>query len=517
MTRGPADFNTRVESLFSGYDAPDSPGVVVAVLEDGKEIFSGTYGQANINNSVPMARDTIIRIGSQTKQFTVLLALMLEAEGKLKMSDPVQDYLPYVPRFDQEVTLHHLAQNTSGFRDHLEAMIFSGMSIFTPSTRQTGRDVIARQDALNFAPGAAMTYCNAGFFMLSEIIEQIEGKTFYEVLKERVTGPLGMSDTALLPRDGAVRKRLAAHYTKRPEGWANLGWGLDLGGEGGMISTLADMIVWQQNLDTPRVGTSEMYERMQTPCIFANGATGYYGLGLVTDTYRGRRAVGHGGTVAGGKSESTRFIDDGFGVVIIANHDQIAPFSLGRRIADIYFGDGQATPIAFAAGRYREVGGPDVIEIVDKEGCQSFLSAGGAIALDFSHAGGAKPERAITDLELTPTADGNIEAKFCGTPRTYRPLPSEPASKSLTGRYRNNAQKIEVEIAGEEKNGTFVLRSDLGALTAPLVAVDEDLWLLLPPDTGLRPGGAWSGMLQITEQGFELNSERMKRLAFTKI
>lgn len=518
MIRAPADFAQRIDALFADLTRPDSPGAVVAVLEDGAEIFSAAYGLANINDGVPMARDTIIRIGSQTKQFTVLLSLMLEAEGKLSLADPVQKHLPYVPVLEEEVRLFHLAQNTSGYRDHLEAMIFSGLSIFAPSTRQTGRDVIARQDALNFAPGSAMTYCNAGFFMLSEIIEQIEGKPFDTVLKERITGPLGMKDTSLLVRDGAAIRRLAGHYTKRPEGWSNLGWGLDLGGEGGMISTLADMVLWQQNLIAPKVGTKEMYARMETPCVYTNGVTGFYGLGLVTDTYRGRRAVGHGGTVAGGKSESVRYVDDGFGVVIIGNNDQIAPFSLGRRIADIYFGHAEPTPLPLTPGRYREAGGADVIEIVATDGAPQFLNSAGPGPFDFGAPGGAKPERAITDLVLSQRADGGIDGTFCGTPRRYVPLgEGTPAQKPLAGRYANEAQGFDVEITGDAHKGELKLRSDLGVMTAPIVAVDADLWLLLQPGTDLRPSLPWSATLRVTPEGFELNTDRMKRLTFTTI
>ncbi|TJV36993.1 MAG: serine hydrolase, partial [Mesorhizobium sp.] len=90
MTRSHADFAKRVDALFSQFSGPDMPGAVVAVTENGREIFANAYGLANINNDIPMGRKTIIRIGSQSKQFTVLLTLMLEAEGKLSMDDEVQ-------------------------------------------------------------------------------------------------------------------------------------------------------------------------------------------------------------------------------------------------------------------------------------------------------------------------------------------------------------------------------------------------------------------------------------------
>ncbi|CDX42701.1 putative Penicillin-binding protein [Mesorhizobium sp. SOD10] len=517
MTKAPADFARRVDTLFSEFNGTDMPGVVVAVTENGREIFANAYGLANINDDVPMGRKTIIRIGSQSKQFAVSVILMLEAEGKLSLEDEVQKHLTYVPRLEYPVTLRHLASNTSGYRDHLESMSIGGLSIFAPSDRQTVRDVIARQDALNFKPGSAMTYSNAGFFMLSEIVEQIEGATFNEVLRKRITGPLAMDDTSLMLRDGSVMKRLAAHYTKQPDGWIQLAWGIEFGGEGGMVSTLDDMVVWQQNLIDPKVGTQQMYRRMAMPCVFDNGATGFYGLGLVTDVYRGRRAVGHGGSVAGGLSHSMRFIDDGLGIVIIANNDQVAAFAVARRIADIYFGEAAPAPIELAPGRYRQENGPDVFEIVAKDGVTTFLSSDGVSGFDFGHSGGAKPESAITDLVLSPRPDGKIDGTFCGTPRVYIPLIADASAVApLTGRYTNKAQGLEVEIAGDAQRGMFHLRSDLGAMNAPIVAADSDLWLLLQPRTEMHPDLAWKATLSITADGFEVNSDRVKKWHFTR-
>lgn len=518
MSKMPADFAKRIDALFQDFQKPGSPGVVVAVTEHGREAFANAYGLANINDDIAMNRKTILRIGSQTKQFTVLMILMLQAEGKLDLADEVQKYLPYVPVLEHPVTLSHLCANTSGYRDHLESMIFGGLSIFAPSTRQTGRDVIARQDALNFKPGSAMLYSNAGFFMLSEIVEALDGTSFNESLRRRITGPLGMDDTSLLIRDNAAMQRLAAHYTLRPDGFANLGWGLDLGGEGGMISTLDDMVVWQQNLFAPKVGTPDMYERMSTPWTFDNGARGAYGLGLVSDVYRGRRVVGHGGTVAGGKSESTRFVDDGLGIVIIANHDQIAPFSVARRIADVYFGNETPKPVAFAPGRYRQEGGSDVFEIVNTNGVATFLNAGGGGTFDFGAANGPKPERGIADLVLVPRADGRIDGTFCGSPRVFAPMqPAARAARPLAGKYRNSTQGFDVEITGDDSTGEFRMRSDLGALNAPIAAADNDLWFLLQLGGDMRPGLPWTATLTVTGSGFEFNSDRIRKLAFTKI
>src|SRR4051812_15620298 len=91
----PPDLNPRIDALFARWTRPDSPGAAVSVTRHGLEIYRGFYGMADLAHAVPIDARTVIRIGSQTKQFTVLLALMLEAEGKLSLEDDVRRHLPW--------------------------------------------------------------------------------------------------------------------------------------------------------------------------------------------------------------------------------------------------------------------------------------------------------------------------------------------------------------------------------------------------------------------------------------
>lgn len=514
----PTGFASEIDRLLSDFQQPGSPGVALAITQDGEEVLTRIHGLASINHGVALDRHSILRIASQTKQFTVLLVLMLEAEGKLRLSDPVRDHLDFVPRHLPAFTIAQCCANTGGFRDHLEGLLVSGRLLSTPADRALARDWMRRQEALNFTPGSALLYSNAGFVMLSDIIEQIEGKSFAAVLEERITGPLGMRDTAILARDGTAGPRLAARYTKMRDGWSDMGWGLELSGEGAMVSSLNDMVLWQQNLIRPRIGTPAMFERMASPFVFNNGADSVYGLGFVTETYRGRRAIGHGGFVAGCKSESMRFVDDGLGIVILSNCDQIAPYSLAHRIADAWFADPAPAPIAFRPGRYRQEGGVDMFGIVEKAGVARFEHIGGLADFDFTYPTGAKPELATKALSLRPREDGRIDAIFCGEPRVYAPLPpAATAGRPLAGRYVNAMQGMTVEIAGDRRNGTFELRSPFGVVAAELVALDHECWLLRGFRSEIHPGEPWNAVLRATETGFEFTADRVKRLHFDRV
>ena len=158
-----------------------------------------------------------------------------------------------------------------------------------------------------------MIYCNTGFWLLSEIVEEVAGRSFNELLDARITGPLGMADTKLMLRDSQIIPRLAGGHVQMEDGsWESARWGWEIGGEGGMVSTLDDMLVWQGNLSAPKVGSAALFERMATPVTYTNGVRGLYAMGLTQDVYRGWRSIAHGGGVAGGKSESVRFPDAGW-------------------------------------------------------------------------------------------------------------------------------------------------------------------------------------------------------------
>lgn len=512
-----AQIEDHIKAHVEGLDQPAAPGVAISVTKDGNEIFTGCYGLAEINHPVPVARDTVMRIGSQTKQFTVLLILMLEADGKLSLEDALCDHLPWLPEVAEPVKLVHLAANMSGFRDFLEAMAFSGRSIFSPSERQTARDALARQDALNFEPGSAMIYSNSGFLLLSDIIEKLEDACFDEVLKRRITGPLGMSDTHLMVRDGEARERLAAHYTLQDGNWRQAAWGVPLGGEGGMISTLNDMCLWQRALESGDMPWASLWRRMETPAVYRNRETAPYGLGLVVGDYRGRLAIGHGGSVAGGRSESMRFPDDGLGIVIQANHDQIATFSLARRIADVVFGD--TPPVAdipAAAGFYRQENGNGVFEIIKRDEGSFLRSPDGELPLLAEPDGRFKPERGIADLLLSPRPDGSLDGLWCGEPRRFRKLEPCKADRSLSGRYVNRAQGIDAIIEGETGHAQLRLRSNLGVLDGSIEPLDRDIWLMRPDGQHPDGGSDWTATLTATSSGFVLDSERTRGLAFEK-
>jgi CubicO group peptidase (beta-lactamase class C family) len=530
----PPDLGARIDALFARWAGPESPGAAVAVTRHGREIHRGCYGMADIAHGVPIDERTVIRIGSQTKQFTVLLALMLEAEGRLSMEDDVRRHLPWLPEYPETVTLHHLAANVGGLRDFLEIMILGGLPISAPSTRAWARRIIGGHGGVNFRPGTDLIYCNTGFFLLSEIIEQVSGKTFNQLLEERITGPLGMRDTRLMPRDSQILPRLADHHTRGSDGgWHKAQWGTVLGGEGGMVSTLEDMKVWLANLDAPKVGTPEMIARMSAPGAAIDGIPSPYGLGLVTCRYRGLASIGHGGGVAGGRSESVRFPEAGIGIVILGNTDDMGPFSLARRILDVVQGEEVGPPrmagaterLKRAVGLYRAEDGDDVFGVAVKDGQPVFISNGnGGMPIEQAGDGAFVPERGIAPLKFTPRDDGDMDTSWFGRPRRFRRLSDTalPAAAGLAGRYADAATGFEAEIGKEAGETVLRLRTPYGVWETALEARAPDLHLALPrhvladtPPPAIEAGG-WEFTVRLVADGIVLNNDRTKGLLLAR-
>lgn len=496
----PAEAAGKIDALFAPWESGASPGIMAAVTRGDAVIYRHCCGLADMAHKVPLSATSVVRIASQSKQFTVLLTLMMEAEGRLSLDDDVRDHCPWLPKYEQRITLRHLASNTSGLRDILDAMIMGGIPILAPSSRATARAIVGRQRGVNFAPDTDLLYSNSNFLLLSEILEQVSGLTFNELLRQRITGPLGMHDTRLMVRDDEIYPRLATHHRRGPDGgWLKAAWGIAIGGEGGLISTLDDMLRWQANLRSPTVGTPEMIARMEAPGATINGIPSHYGLGLVTSNHRGLRCVGHGGWIAGSKSESIRIPEADLGIVVLANHDDFAPYTLTRRIADIVLGHEHHRPLSPAAvdalavmtGTYRETGSSALLRINTEGAEPTLVGSMGAMDLEEIAPGRFRPRAAMPPYELSLAADGTIETEKFGRRRTFKRIADIAAANGVdgAGSYADASTGLEATVRNIEGGSRMLLRSPFGAIELRLERCDRDMFLAHPASD--EPHDAW--------------------------
>jgi D-aminopeptidase len=522
----PGTIAARIAPHVAAWNSEASPGMMIAVLSGGEVVHEAAYGMADLANGIPLSSRSVVRIASQSKQFTTWLLLMLEREGRLSLQDDARTHLPWLPEYGTTITLHHLASNTSGLRDILEMMTIGGVPILSPSSRQYARDVVGRQSELNFEPGYDLLYSNSNFLLLSEILEKVSGLSFNELLKERITGPLGMHDTALMPRDDAILPRLAVHHRRGPDGnWLKAAWGIAIGGEGGMVSTLADMIIWQQNLRQPKIGDPRMIARMEDAGVMINGVPSPYGYGLVRDG----DAVGHGGWIAGARSESVRFKDADLGLVILANHDDCAPYVLARTIARDLLDTAKETreqKFDLPAGTYRDEDGDDAFQIELRQS-QPYLvmNMGGAPLLPAGD-GSWQPQASIPAFALKPDIGGGLSATRFGRTRRFIPVaPTAIQIDRFTGRRfeaKSGAFHGETRKVGSELY--LSLSSPEGTQRVKLIAYGDDFFFAHPVSSEVHDQWRvcpwvlpWLFTVRITADRMIINSDRTKRLILSEM
>ena len=168
----------------------------VLLAHQGKVLISQGYGLADREQNIPNTPQTRYRIASMTKQFTAMAILILEAQGKLDVKDPICIYIADCPSTWEAITIHHLLTHTSGIPDYL-SLPYYGSSRATPSAPL---QTIARfKDLLlNFQPGEKFSYSNSGYIVLGYIIEQVSGQTYQDFLQQSIFTPLNLRDLAMI-------------------------------------------------------------------------------------------------------------------------------------------------------------------------------------------------------------------------------------------------------------------------------------------------------------------------------
>lgn len=232
----------------------------VLVAQGDKILFRQAYGLANHETGQPLALDARFRLASISKQFTAAAVLKLQDEGKLTVDDPVCQWIQPCPAAWRPLKLGHLMSHTSGIPD-IMAQAQWGLIRVTPRTKQELTDASAGY-GLSFPPGSKIRYNNAGFNLLTQVIEKASGQSFEAYLQNAFFMPLNMANTGS-DADGKTGD-LVMGYANFPGGLtaqpdANVSVVV---GAGALYSTLDDLLTWNRALHNGKVVSDASYARM---------------------------------------------------------------------------------------------------------------------------------------------------------------------------------------------------------------------------------------------------------------
>ena len=340
LLAGPAladERSDKVDRIFAAWDRPDSPGVSLAVIENGAVIYARGYGCANLELGVSMSPASVFYIASTSKQFTAMCAVLLSLQGKLSLDDDVRKYIPELPDYGTPLTVRMLASHTAGLRDELVLAQMAGRN-FGEIHRAEAVALVARQRELNFEPGTQYAYSNSGFLLLSLVVERASGKNFREFAQEALFGPLGMTHSRFHDDYRVPIMNRASGYLVGParDTYLNYISTYDGVGAGGLYTSVEDMALWDRNFYDAKVGGPEALRLMQTPAVLKSGEKLDYALGLMLGSYKGLPVVHHGGILEGYRAEIMRFPEQRFSVIVLANLSTIDPTKLTYQVADVY-------------------------------------------------------------------------------------------------------------------------------------------------------------------------------------
>ena len=337
----------RVDSVFAQYDNTRSPGCAVGVIRDHDWILKRGYGMANLELGVPITPTSVFRIGSVSKQFTAASIVLLAQQGALSLEDNIRNHLPELREYAAPITVRHMLNHTSGVRDYLTLMSLAGKRDDDFYTDDDVLAMIARQEELNFRPGDEYLYSNSGYFLLAEIVERTSGMTLREFAQRNIFAPLDMGSSHYHNDHREIVPNRASGYAPTPDGGFRISMTtLDMIGDGGVFTTVEDLLQWDRNFYHRSIGRERFNDELLTRGILNSGDTLGYALGLGHRAYRGLPVVSHSGGFVGFRAEMMRFPTQRFTVICLCNVSNARPTTLAYRVADIFLEDvlGEATP-----------------------------------------------------------------------------------------------------------------------------------------------------------------------------
>lgn len=335
----PAGAEAGVDRIFAKWTS-STPGCAVGVAVGGTPVFTKAYGMADLEHDIPNTPETIFESGSVSKQFTAAAVLLLVKEGKLALDDSVRKYIPELPDYGTPLTIRHMLTHTSGLRDWGSVAGIAGWPRTTRAhTHAHVLDIVSRQQSLNFPPGTKWSYSNTGFNLAAIIVSRVSGMPFADFSKQRLFAPLGMTKTSWRDDYTRVVKDRAIAYADEKDGFHTEMPFENVHGNGGLLTTVGDLLRWNENYVTPVVGTAALWEEQRTVGHFNDGRPLDYGLGLYVNDHRGVKNVYHSGSTAGYRAHLNRFPEAHASVAVLCNVSSGDATRTANAVSDLYLAD----------------------------------------------------------------------------------------------------------------------------------------------------------------------------------
>jgi CubicO group peptidase (beta-lactamase class C family) len=478
QTGAPADLDSYAARVLKEFDVP---GLAVAIVKDGKVVLAKGYGVRKLGDPNPVDENTLFGIASNTKAFTSAALAMLVDEGKITWDDPVVKHLPgfqlYDPYVTREMTIRDLLTHRSGLG------LGAGDLLWWPPTDYSREEIIRRfryvKPASSFRSRYA--YDNVLYMIAGQVVAAVTGKSWDDVIKERIFNPLGMTTS-----NTTVAALLSSKNAATPH--AKIGSHLqtvalmpleNVGPAGAINSSVAEMAKWLiAQLNRGQIGegrrlfserrSREMWSAQTiTPlndplphlaALRANFSA--YGLGWGLTEYRGSRTVSHTGGLLGFVSRVTLVPDLNLGVVVLTNQQSGGAFqSLTYRILDHYM-NAPATDWTAAFKKSEEMGQANAAEVEKRQAAAR--AADSKPSLPLARYAGRYTDAWYGDITIS-LENGKLVLRFGHTPSLAGDL-EHWQYDTFVARWRDRSLEADAFV-------TFSLKPDGGIEQMKMAAV----------------------------------------------
>lgn len=312
----------RADQLLAELAPANSPGATALIARNGQILWIGASGKSDLEAGTPLRADDVFRYGSIAKQFTAALILKLVADKSIRLEDTLGELLPTrTPTSWHGVTVRQLLNHTSGIPSNTDQPSLRNPANL--SRRWSTQELIdlTRDVSLNFVPGTDYRYNNTGYTLLAAIIEEKTGNSWHEALRDRITGPLGLSSIRCGCEPGGVT-------VKSYSGGGRPSIAFDMSipsAAGALVGNVRDLARWAEALHSGKVLPPALYKEMITPSRLADGRTVPYGLGLMLGDLSGEPWIGHGGSIPGFLTDSAYLPKRRLFAAMLTNSDTNKP------------------------------------------------------------------------------------------------------------------------------------------------------------------------------------------------
>ena len=322
----------RVDSVVRSFmEKTHIPGAAVAVVRNGRVESIRSFGIANSEYGVAVTPETRFQLASGSKLFTSAVLLRMVEQGRLRLEDPISQYISGAPASWKEITILDLARHVSGL---------AAPEVDTNITSSAAVVELAEKTPPEAKPGERASYGDFDYPILQFILEKVSGKPFAELMEDELFRPVGFACTMYdnLEQHGAQRMSLpvpnraeyyrwVGSYNQKRE-FLYTRWAY---AAGGAYACAKDAAAFIAALDAGKVISPTSLKLARTTPRLADGSSSKFGIGCVIGRYRGHAWMGHSGGPA--FSDMVYFPEDHFGIVVLTNQQKLYP-ELAMLVAD---------------------------------------------------------------------------------------------------------------------------------------------------------------------------------------